>query len=46
MLKNYNFTIIGIGNVLISAHSWYEAQQIIQAYIDKHSLDWVITYDG
>lgn len=39
MLKNYNFTIAGIGDVPVSASSWQQAQEIIQAYIDKHSLD-------
>ena len=43
MLENYNFTVAGIGNVPISAYSWEQAREIIQAYIDKHSLDWVIT---
>lgn len=45
MLEEFNFTIAGVGDVPVSAYSWKEAEEIIQAYIDKHSLDWVITYE-
>jgi hypothetical protein len=43
MLENFNITIAGVGDIPVSANSWQEAQEIVQAYIDKHSLDWVIT---
>lgn len=45
MLETFNFTIAGVGNVPVTASSWEEAEEIIRAYIDKRSLDWVITYE-
>lgn len=45
MLENYNITISGIGDIPVSAGSWKEAEEIVQAYIDKRSLDWIITYE-
>ena len=42
MLQKFNIKIYngyGIGTIPISAHSLKEAFDIVQAYIDKHSLD-------
>lgn len=44
MLEVYNFTIAGIGNVPVAASSWKEAEEIIQDYLDKHSLDYTYSY--
>lgn len=43
-MEIFNITISGIGDIPVSADSWEEAEEIVQAYIDKRSLDWVITY--
>ena len=43
-MEIFNITIAGIGNIPVSAVSWEEAAEIVQAYIDKRSLDWVINY--
>ena len=43
MIETFNFTIAGVGDIPVSACSWKQAQEIIQAYIDKHSLNWIIT---
>lgn len=43
-METFNITISGIGDILVSADSWEAAEEIVQAYIDKRSLDWVITY--
>ena len=45
MNQIFNIPISGIGNIPVSADSWEEAEEIVQAYIDKRSLDWVISYD-
>ena len=45
MMETFNITIAGIGDIPVSANSWEEAEQIVQAYLDKRSLDYVITYD-
>lgn len=39
MLQKYNVNVIGIGSIPVAAYSLKEALEIIQAYIDKHSLD-------
>jgi len=44
MNQIFNITISGIGDIPVSADSWEEAEEIVQAYIDKRSLDWVINY--
>ena len=44
MNQIFNITVSGIGDIPVSADSWEEAEEIVQAYIDKRSLDWVITY--
>ena len=41
MLQTYYFDI-GDKNIPVSAYSLQEAQEILQAYIDKRSLDWTI----
>lgn len=41
VLQTYYFDIGG-KNIPVSAHSLQEAQEILQAYIDKRSLDWTI----
>ena len=46
MLQKFNFKIAGIGDIPISASSWDEAREILQAYIDKRSLNLIIVYDG
>lgn len=43
-METFNVTIAGIGNVPVSADSWKEAVEIIQAYADKRSIDWTITW--
>ena len=45
MIQTFNFKIAGIGIVPISAYSWEEAREILQAYIDKRSLNWIIDYE-
>lgn len=42
-METFNITIAGIGDIPVSANSWEEAIEIIQAYIDKRSLDWIIS---
>ena len=42
MLQKYNVNVAGIGLIPVAAHSLKEALEIMQAYIDKHSLDWKI----
>ena len=39
MLQKYNINVAGIGPILVTAYSLKEALEIMQAYIDKHSLD-------
>lgn len=39
MLQKYNINVAGIGSIPVSAYSLKEALEIMQAYIDKHSLD-------
>lgn len=46
MLENYNFIVTGIGNIPISAYSLQEAEEILQAYIDKHSLNWTVEWQN
>ena len=43
MLETFNFTISGLGNIPVSASSWEEAEEIIKAYLDKHSLTYTYT---
>lgn len=45
MNQTFNIPVSGIGDIPVSANSWEKAEEIVQAYIDKRSLDWVITYD-
>ena len=42
MLQKYNVNVTGIGPIPVAAYSLKEALEILQAYIDKHSLDWKI----
>lgn len=42
-METFNITVAGIGDIPVSANSWEEAIEIIQAYIDKRSLDWIIS---
>lgn len=44
-METFNFTIAGIGDIPVSADSWKEASDIIQAYMEKRSLDYIITYE-
>ncbi len=46
-METFNITVAGVGNIPVSATSWEEAIEIVQAYADKRSLDWVInkTYE-
>lgn len=44
IMETFNISITGIGDIPVSADSWEEAEEIVQAYIDKRSLDWVINY--
>lgn len=39
MLQRYNVNVAGIGPIPVAAYSLKEAFEILQAYIDKHSLD-------
>lgn len=39
MNQIFNITVSGIGDIPVSADSWEEAEEIVQAYIDKRSLD-------
>ena len=39
MNQTFNITVSGIGDIPVSANSWEEAEEIVQAYIDKRSLD-------
>lgn len=44
MLKEYNFKTQK-GNIIpVCAYSLQEAREILQAYIDKHSLDWIVEW--
>ena len=42
MLQNFNIKVIGRGYIPVQASSYNEAKEILQAYIDKHSLNWII----
>ena len=42
MNETFNFNIAGVGTIPVSSTSWKEALDILQAYIDKRSLDWII----
>lgn len=39
IMETFNITIVGVGNITVSADSLDEAIEIVQAYIDKRSLD-------
>lgn len=39
MLERFNIPVTGIGNIPVTAYSLKEAEEILQAYIDKRSLD-------
>ena len=39
MNQIFNIKISGIGDIPVSADSWEAAEEIVQAYIDKRSLD-------
>jgi hypothetical protein len=42
-METFNVQIKNTGNIIpVSAISWEEAVEIVQAYIDKRSLDWKI----
>jgi len=45
-METYKFTIAGIGEGSISADSWKEAQEIIQAYFEKRSVEFNYTGFG
>lgn len=42
MLQKYNVNVAGVGPIPVAAYSLEDALEILQAYIDKHSLDWKI----
>ena len=39
MLQKFNINVAGIGAIPVAAYSLKDALEILQAYIDKHSLD-------
>jgi hypothetical protein len=39
MLQKYNVNVAGVGTIPVTAYSLKDALEILQAYIDKHSLD-------
>ena len=41
-MKTFNVYVSNVGNIPVFASSWEEAIQIVQAYIDKRSLNWTI----
>lgn len=43
MLKEFKFETQNGTIIPVSASSWKEAEEILQAYIDKRSLNWTIT---
>ena len=42
MLKEFKVPVIGKQPIPVTASTFKEAQEILQAYIDKRSLDWII----
>lgn len=44
-METFNIKVKNVGVIPVSAVSWEEAVDIIQAYIDKRSLNWVIEYE-
>lgn len=42
MLQTFNIPVTGIGIIPVSAFSWEEALEIVQAYLDKRSLNYTI----
>ena len=44
-METFNVKIKNVGTFPVSAGSWDEAIEIVQAYIDKRSLDWIISYE-
>ena len=34
--------VSGLGQIPVSAYSWEEALEIVQAYLDKRSLNYII----
>jgi len=42
MLQTFNIPVTGIGTIPVSAFSWEEALEIVQAYLDKRSLNYTI----
>lgn len=39
MIQTYNIKVINVGTISVSAYSLDEAREILQAYIDKKSLN-------
>ena len=44
-METFNIKIKGREPIPVSAPSWQDAVDIVQAYIDKRSLDWIIIYE-
>lgn len=44
-METFNVKVSGLGLIPVSAFSWEEALEIVQAYLDKRSLDYTIEYE-
>lgn len=44
-METFNIKIKDKGIIPVSAPTWQDAIDIVQAYIDKRSLDWIINYE-
>ena len=41
-METFNVNVKGLGLIPVSAFSWEEALEIVQAYLDKRSLNYTI----
>lgn len=42
MIRVFTVNVSGLGKIPVSAYSWEEALEIVQAYLDKRSLNYTI----